>query len=282
MISGHNLLRRASAEFVGTFALVTAGCGAIMVNSMTGALTHVGVAFTFGLVIMVMIAATGHISGAHFNPAVTVAFSLTRHFPWPDVPAYLAAQLLGATGGALTLWTLFGNVANLGVTLPAGSGMQSLGLEILLSGALMLVIMAVATDTRAVGQLAALAIGAAVGLDALWGGPISGASMNPARSLGPALVSGAWQDQWVYVAGPLVGAVLGAFTYQFLRGPAPAPSPSPASTSVSTSSSSSASRSLPRTTSTNKVSGTIQRNGAAAKKDTASAQSVSDTAKGEL
>jgi aquaporin NIP len=144
----------------------------------------------FGLIIMVMVAATGHISGAHVNPAVTISFSLTRHVPWRDVPAYVAAQLLGAVGGALTLWVLFGNVAGLGATLPAGGALQSLGLEMLLSAALMFVIMAVATDTRAVGQLAALAIGATVGLNALWGGPISGASMNPARSLGPALVSG--------------------------------------------------------------------------------------------
>jgi len=223
VIAGHNLLRRAGAEVVGTYALVTAGCGAIVVNSMTGALGHIGVAFTFGLVIMVMIAATGHISGAHFNPAVTISFSLTRHFPWRDVPAYVGAQLLGAVGGALTLWVLFGNVAGLGATVPAGGALQSLGLEILLSAALMFVIMAVATDTRAVGQLAAIAIGATVGLDALWGGPISGASMNPARSLGPALVSGTWQDQWIYVVGPLAGAMVGAFIYQFLRGPAPSP-----------------------------------------------------------
>jgi MIP family channel proteins len=198
-----------------------------MVNSLTGALTHVGVAFTFGLIIMVMIAATGHISGAHFNPAVTIAFSLTRHFPWRDVPAYLTAQFLGATTGAATLWILFGNAAGLGATLPSSAALggplsptlQSLGLEILLSAVLMLVIMAVATDTRAVGQLAAIAIGATVGLDALWGGPISGASMNPARSLGPAVVSGIWHDQWIYAVGPLAGAVLGAFAYQALRGP---------------------------------------------------------------
>ena len=211
--------RRAGAELVGTYALVTAGCGAIMVNATAGELTHVGVALTFGLIITVMVAAVGHISGAHFNPAVTLAFALTRHFPIREVLAYVGAQLLGAVAGALTLQTLFGSVANLGATLPAGSALQALGLEISLSAVLMFVIIAVATDTRAAGQLAALAIGATVALDALWGGPISGASMNPARSFGPALVAGIWRDQWVYWIGPIVGAALGAVIYQLLRKP---------------------------------------------------------------
>ena len=214
--------RRAGAELVGTYALVTAGCGAIMVNATAGELTHVGVALTFGLIITVMVAAVGHISGAHFNPAVTLAFALTRHFPIREVLAYVGAQLLGAVAGALTLQTLFGSVANLGATLPAGSALQALGLEILLSAVLMFVIIAVATDTRAAGQLAALAIGATVALDALWGGPISGASMNPARSFGPALVAGIWRDQWVYWIGPIVGAALGAVIYQLLRKPSAA------------------------------------------------------------
>lgn len=212
-----SLLKRAGAELVGTYALVTAGCGAIMVNSSTGSLTHVGVALTFGLIITVMVAALGHLSGAHFNPSVTVAFAVTRHFPWRDVLAYVTGQLIGAIAGALTLRALFGSAANLGATLPAGSAWQSFGLEVLLTAVLMFVIIAVATDSRAAGQLAALAIGATVALDALWGGPISGASMNPARSFGPALIAGVWQDQWVYWLGPLIGAVLGAAIYQFLR-----------------------------------------------------------------
>jgi MIP family channel proteins len=214
------LLKRAGAELVGTYALVTAGCGAIMVNSSTGSLSHVGVALTFGLIITVMVAALGHLSGAHFNPSVTIAFAVTRHFPWRDVLAYVASQVLGAIAGALTLRALFGSVANLGATLPTGSAWQSFGLEILLTAVLMFVIIAVATDSRAAGQLAALAIGATVALDALWGGPISGASMNPARSFGPALIAGVWQNQWVYWLGPLIGAVLGAAVYQFLRSPA--------------------------------------------------------------
>ena len=212
-----SLLRRGAAELLGTYALVTAGCGAIVVNATTGALTHVGVALTFGLVIVVLIAALGHISGAHLNPAVTLAFALIRHFPWREVPLYAGAQLLGAAAGALTLQTLFGPVGALGATLPAGSAAQSLLLETLLTAVLMLVVTAVATDTRAVGQLAALAIGATVALDALWGGPVSGASMNPARSFGPALVAGAWRDHWVYWLGPVLGACLGAGLYQWLR-----------------------------------------------------------------
>lgn len=214
-----NLLRRAGAEFIGTYALVTAGCGAIMVDAQTGALGHVGIAFTFGLIIMVMIAATGHLSGAHFNPSVTIAFALTRHFPWRDVVAYIAAQVSGAVLGALTLRLIIGDVANLGVTLPAGDVWQAFGLEIVLTAFLMFVIIAVATDTMAAGTIAAIAIGATVALDALWGGPISGASMNPARSFGPALVSGVWTAHWVYWLAPIIGAAIGGFAYQMIRAP---------------------------------------------------------------
>jgi MIP family channel proteins len=172
---------------------------------------------TFGLIIMTMIYATGHISGAHFNPAVTAAFAVSRHFPWQQVPVYWAAQLAGAVLASLFLRLLFGNVAGLGSTVPAGSDGQAFALELALTFFLMFVIISVATDVRAVGQAAAIAIGGAVGLEAMFGGPISGASMNPARSLGPALVSGTWESQWLYVAAPLIGAVLGAITYQFIR-----------------------------------------------------------------
>jgi MIP family channel proteins len=212
-------LHRAAAECVGTFGLVFAGCGAIVVNSATGGtITHVGIALTFGLIIAAMIYATGHISGAHFNPAVTIAFAATRHFPLALVPVYLAAQFGGAVAAAALLRLLFGEVAALGTTLPAGGAGQSLGLEIALTFFLMFVIVSVATDTRAVGQAAALAIGGTVALEALFAGPISGASMNPARSLAPALVSGTWTAQWLYVVGPIVGALLGGFAYQFIRG----------------------------------------------------------------
>ena len=210
-------MRAPVAEFVGTFALVFAGCGAIMVDATTHQLGHVGVALSFGLVIMVMVYAVGHISGAHFNPAVTLAFAATRHFPLPRVPIYWAAQVGGAVTAALLLRATLGDVAALGTTQPAGSAGQSLVFEIVLSSFLMFVIMAVATDTRAVGEAAAIAIGGTVGLDALFGGPISGASMNPARSLGPAIVTGQFADLWIYLAGPAIGAVGAACLYVGLR-----------------------------------------------------------------
>lgn len=212
-----NLFRRSAAEFIGTFALVTAGCGAIMVNAQTVALTHVGIALTFGLIITVMIAATGHISGAHFNPAVTIAFAVTRHFPWREVIFYVGAQVLGAVLGALTLRILIGNEAAMGATIPSGSVGQSFGLEVLLSAVLMFVIISVATDTKAAGTPAALAIGFTVALSAMWGGPISGASMNPARSFGPALFAGVWQNQWIYWIAPVIGTIIGGGLYQFIR-----------------------------------------------------------------
>jgi len=211
------LARSLLAEVIGTFTLVFAGCGAIMVDAKTGALGHVGVAISFGLVIMVMIYAVGHISGAHFNPAVTFAFAASRHFPGVRVPLYWAAQLAGALLAALVLRGSLGNVAHVGATLPSGSDAQSFLWEAVLSFFLMFVIMAVATDTRAVGEAAAIAIGATVGLDAMFGGPISGASMNPARSLGPAIAAGDYTAIWVYLTAPILGATVAAVTYQLLR-----------------------------------------------------------------
>jgi len=149
------LLRRAAAELLGTYALVTAGCGAIVVDSFSHALGHAGVAASFGLVVLVAVATTGHLSGAHLNPAVTVAFAAFRHFPWTEVPAYVAGQLAGAAAAAATLAGLLGPQAGLGATVPAGSAAQSLGMEMLLTAVLMFVITAVATDSRAVGELAA-------------------------------------------------------------------------------------------------------------------------------
>ena len=210
--------RRLTAELVGTFALVFAGCGAVMVEAKTGALGHVGVAITFGLVIMAMIYAVGHISGAHLNPAVSLAFALNRDFPWTSLVGYWAAQLAGALSAAALLRGSLGSIAHVGATLPAGSERQSFLWELVLTFFLMFVIMAVATDTRAVGEAAAIAIGGTVGLDAMFGGPISGASMNPARSIGPAFVSGDLHSLWLYIAAPLAGAALGAAVYRFLRG----------------------------------------------------------------
>jgi aquaporin NIP len=210
--------RSLGAEAIGTFALVFAGCGAIMVDAKTDQLGHVGVAISFGLVIMVMIYAVGHISGAHFNPAVTLGFAVGRHFSWFLVPRYWAAQLLGGITASLLLRAMFGDTAHLGATTPFGSAGQSFVLEIVLTFMLMFVITSVATDVRAVGQAAAIAIGGTIGLEAIFAGPISGASMNPARSLAPALVSWTWTDQWLYIAGPMIGAAIGVTIYQVIRG----------------------------------------------------------------
>jgi MIP family channel proteins len=194
-----------------------------MVDAKTHALGHVGVAITFGLVIMAMIYAVGRISGAHFNPAVTFAFALSRHFPWSRATGYWFAQLAGALTAAAILRGSLGNIAHVGATLPSGSQGQSFLWELVLTFFLMFVIMAVATDTRAVGEAAAIAIGGTVGLDAMFGGPISGASMNPARSTGPALVSGDLHALWLYILAPLVGAALGALVYQLIRSEPTAP-----------------------------------------------------------
>jgi len=209
--------RRLAAEALGTFALVFFGAGAIMVAAKYGSFGQLGIAVAFGLVIAAMIYALGHISGAHLNPAVTLAFALSRHFPWRLVAGYWLAQTVGATGAALLLRASLGDVANVGATLPSGSDGQSFLWEVVLTFVLMLVIMAVATDTRAVGEAAAIAVGGTVGLCALVGGPVSGASMNPARSLGPAIAAGELDALWVYLFAPLLGAALGAGVYGFLR-----------------------------------------------------------------
>lgn len=210
--------RRLAAEAFGTFALVFFGAGAIMVDAEFGSFGQLGIAVAFGLVIAAMVYALGHISGAHLNPAVTFAFALSRHFPRRLVAGYWLAQAGGAIAAALVLRASLGDVADVGATSPSGSDGQSFFWEIVLTFTLMLVIMAVATDTRAVGEAAAIAIGGTVALGALVGGPVSGASMNPARSLGPALAAGELGDLWIYLFAPLIGAALGAVVYQLLRG----------------------------------------------------------------
>jgi aquaporin NIP len=214
-----DLARRAAAEGIAAFALVFAGCGAIVADAVYGGLGATGIALVFGLVIAVMIYATGHLSGAHINPAVTIAFTLTRHFPRRDAATYIGAQLLGALAGALALLAIWpSQPGRLGVTLPSVGVGSALVYEVIMTAFLMFVIIAVATDTRAVGSAAALAIGGTVALDATFGGPVTGASMNPARSIGPALATGDLTDLWIYIAGPLIGAALGAMAYQLIRG----------------------------------------------------------------
>jgi aquaporin NIP len=215
-----DLARRAGAEGLAAFTLVFAGAGAIVANAeYGGALGTVGIALVFGLVIMVMVYATGHLSGAHINPAVTLAFTLSRHFPPREALAYIAAQCAGAIAASFVLLAIWpSQPAQLGATTASVGAGSALVYEAVLSAFLMFVIMAVATDTRAAGAAAAIAIGGTIGLDALVGGPVTGASMNPARSLGPALAAWEWRDFWIYLVGPIGGTALGGLAYQLVRG----------------------------------------------------------------
>lgn len=211
-------LPRYLGEFVGTFLIVFVATGVVVENAATGGvISHTGIAIATGLIVTAMIYSLGHLTGAHFNPAVSLAFAVGRHFPVRDLIPYWLAQLLAAVLASGAVRAILGDSANLGANLPGISDGRALALEVLLTFILMFVITAVATDTRAAGQGAALAIGFAVLLAVMFAGPASGASMNPARSFGPALVSGTWAHQWVYLVGPAAGAVLGVLSYEYLR-----------------------------------------------------------------
>lgn len=208
------------AELIGTFALVFAGCGSVVADVHFGAgLGTLGIALVFGFVVMVMIYAVGHVSGAHFNPAVTVAFASLGRFPKQQVLPYIAAQILGAVLAAALLRGLLAPEGAIGATVPRdGFALwQAAALEVVLTFFLMFVITSVATDARAVGHMAGWAIGATVALCAAIGGPMTGASMNPARSLGPALFDTGLDVIWIYLAAPVVGALLGAWAYHVIR-----------------------------------------------------------------
>ena len=209
-------MKRYLAEFIGTFALVFCGTGAIIINAQTGVISHAGIAITFGLIVMVMIYAVGNISGAHFNPAVTIAFTVAKKFPLNQLAQYILAQIGGALLASLILKFLFPENILLGATMPSGVVMQSFVLEILLTFFLMFVIINVAHGSKEQGMFAGLAIGSTVLLDAMFGGPISGASMNPARSFAPALVSGNLEYLWIYLTAPLIGAVLAVLLHHIL------------------------------------------------------------------
>jgi aquaporin Z len=209
------------AEFLGAFALVFAGTGAIVIDAVSGgAVTHVGVALTFGLVVLAMIYTLGDISGAHFNPAVTLGFWLARRFPGRQVTPYIVSQVLGALAASLLLRFLFPENPTLGATLPAGSASQSFVLEIVLTAMLMFVILGVSTGAREKGITAGIAIGAVIALEALFAAPVCGASMNPARSLAPALVSHHFAALWIYLTAPILGSALAVLACRCVREPA--------------------------------------------------------------
>ncbi|MEO6846175.1 MAG: aquaporin [Chthoniobacterales bacterium] len=202
-------MRKLTCEFIGTFALVFAGTGAIIINeAFGGVITHVGIALTFGLIILAMIYAVGDVSGAHLNPAVTLAFFAGRGFPGREVIPYICSQIAGAFTASAILKILFPASATLGSTLPAGSDAQSFLIEVILSFILMFVILSVSTGAKEKGITAGIAIGAVIGLEALFAGPVSGASMNPARSLAPAILSGHLNTLWIYLTAPVIGALL--------------------------------------------------------------------------
>lgn len=224
-------LEKAVAEAIGTFAIVFAGCGGIMVaERFPGAVAPGAIPLVFGLVVTAMIYAVGHISGAHFNPAVTAAFAVARHFPRRQVFTYWIAQTLGALIAMALLWILLPDGKSFGATVPMVAPWRAVLWEATLTFFLMFVIIAVATDTRAVGTMAGAAIGATVALCAAFGGPVTGASMNPARSLAPAIFEGKLEVFWIYLIGPMLGAVLAAFLYEWIRCGAPGESPAPEST----------------------------------------------------
>ena len=217
------MLRRCLAEFVATFGLVFVSAGVVMADAFSGgAVGHLAISLAPGLMVAAMIYATGHICGAHMNPAITLAFALSDRFPWRDVPVYWAVQFAAGIAAGLALRGIMGEVGAMGATLPSVDLFRSAAVEFGLTFFLALVVMAVATDSRAEGPGAAFAIGGIVALEIMVAGPVSGASMNPARSLGPALAALNWEAHWIYWVGPIAGAAVAALFYRFVRQPEPA------------------------------------------------------------
>ncbi|CAI8611804.1 unnamed protein product [Vicia faba] len=214
------LAKKIGAEFIGTLILMFAGTATAIVNQKTnGSETLIGCATSTGLAVMIIILSTGHISGAHLNPAVTISFAALKHFPWKHVPLYIGAQVLASICAAFTLKGVFHPFMSGGVTVPSGGYGQAFALEFIISFNLMFVVTAVATDTRAVGELAGIAVGATVMLNILIAGPITGASMNPVRTLGPAIAANNYKAIWVYLLAPILGALGGAGTYTAVKLP---------------------------------------------------------------
>jgi len=211
-------MKKYAAELLGTFGLVFAGTGAIIIDQVTGgSITHVGVALTFGMIVLVMIYTFGDISGAHLNPAVTIGFWAARRLPGREVPAYIVSQVAGALLASVVLRVLFPDNKLLGATMPAGAEMESFILEFILTFFLMLTILNVSTGAKEKGITAGIAIGSIIALEAMFAGPICGASMNPARSLAPALVSGHLEHLWLYIVAPIMGTVAAKFACTYVR-----------------------------------------------------------------
>ena len=210
--------KRLISEIIATFALVFCGTGAMVINDFTGgSVSHVGVAITFGLIVMGMIYAFGDISGAHMNPAVTIGFAYAKKFPWKEVPGYVLAQLIGAFLASGLLLYLFPESQTLGATLPGLSAMKVFIFEIILTFFLMVVIINVSTGSKEIGVVAGIAIGSIVLLEAMFAGPITGASMNPARSIAPAVVSGNLADLWIYIFAPIIGCLLAVVSCKLVK-----------------------------------------------------------------
>ncbi|KAK9064807.1 hypothetical protein SSX86_016189 [Deinandra increscens subsp. villosa] len=209
--------RQVVAEMVATFLMVFVTCGCAAVGSNEHLVSQLGVSLASGLIVTVMIYAVGHISGAHMNPAVTIAFATFRHFPWKQVPFYVIAQFTGSISASFALRILLQPIKNLGTTTPSGTHLQALTMEIIVTFAMMFVTSAVATDTKAIGELAGIAVGSAVCITSILAGPVSGGSMNPARTIGPALVSNNYKGIWVYIVGPITGTLSGVLCYSFIR-----------------------------------------------------------------
>jgi aquaporin NIP len=211
-------MKKYISEFIGTFSMIFCGTGAMTVNEVTGGeVTHVGIAITWGLIVMAMIYAFGETSGAHFNPAVTIAFAFAKKFAWKEVPKYITAQILGAFAASLVLWFLFPASETLGATIPTVDVWRAFVLELLLTFFLMVVIINVSTGSKEMGIIAGIAVGGVVLLEAMFAGPITNASMNPARSIAPNIVSGNIEGLWLYILAPIIGAILAVVSCRLIK-----------------------------------------------------------------
>ena len=211
-------MKKYISEFIGTFSMIFCGTGAMTVNEVTGGeVTHVGIAITWGLIVMAMIYAFGETSGAHFNPAVTIGFAYAKKFAWKEVPKYITAQVLGAFVASLVLWFLFPASEYLGATIPTVDVWRAFVLELLLTFFLMVVIINVSTGSKEMGIIAGIAVGAVVLLEAMFAGPITNASMNPARSIAPNIVSGNIEGLWLYIVAPILGALLAVVSCKLIK-----------------------------------------------------------------